>query len=108
MTRRAPPPAPSSGVRATARAVERGDPGTYNIVDDEPAPVAEWLPYLARMIGAKPPLRLPAWLARPAAGEHGVSLMTQIRGLSNTKAKRDLGWHLAYPSWREGFRPGLD
>ena len=93
--------------RATVRAVGRGDPGIYNIVDDEPAPVSEWLPHLARVIGAKPPLRLPAWLVRPAVGEHGVSLMTRVRGSSNAKAKRELGWQPAYPSWREGFRSGL-
>jgi nucleoside-diphosphate-sugar epimerase len=92
---------------ATVRAVERGDPGIYNIVDDEPAPVSEWLPHLARTTGAKPPMRLPAWLVRPAVGEHGVSLMTQVRGSSNVKAKRELGWQPAYPSWREGFRSGL-
>ncbi|MGH3328357.1 MAG: NAD-dependent epimerase/dehydratase family protein [Streptomycetales bacterium] len=93
--------------RATVRAIERGDPGVYNIVDDEPAPVSEWLPYLARTIGAKPPMRLPAWLAKPIIGEHGVSVMTQIRGSSNEKAKRELGWQPAYRSWREGFRSGL-
>ncbi|MQA24887.1 MAG: NAD-dependent epimerase/dehydratase family protein [Micromonosporaceae bacterium] len=93
--------------RATVLAVEDGAPGLYNIVDDEPAPVREWLPYLAQVIGAKPPMRAPAWLVRPMLGEHGVSLMTRIRGSSNAKAKRELGWTLAYPSWREGFRDGL-
>ncbi|HEY8613319.1 MAG TPA: NAD(P)-dependent oxidoreductase [Roseomonas sp.] len=93
---------------ATLLAVERGEPGIYNIVDDEPAPVSEWLPELAAAIGAKPPQRLPAWLARPLLGEHGISLMTQIRGSSNAKAKRELGWQLRYPSWRQGFRTGLN
>jgi len=92
---------------ATALAVERGAPGVYNIVDDDPAPVSEWLPELARIIGAKPPRHVPAWVARPLIGEHGVSLMTKIRGSSNAKAKRELGWEPRYPSWREGFRTGL-
>ncbi|MGH3740754.1 MAG: NAD-dependent epimerase/dehydratase family protein [Micromonosporaceae bacterium] len=92
---------------ATVCAVERGASGVYNIVDNEPAPVAAWLPYLADVIGAKPPLRLPGWLAKPMLGEHGLSLMTQIRGSSNAKAKAELGWAPAYPSWREGFRSGL-
>jgi nucleoside-diphosphate-sugar epimerase len=92
---------------ATALAVERGDPGVYNIVDDEPAPVSEWLPYLAETIGAKRPWKVPAWLVRPMLGAQGVSLMTKIRGSSNAKAKRELGWKLQYPSWRIGFREGL-
>ncbi len=92
---------------ATLLAVEGGAPGVYNIVDDEPAPVSEWLPELAAAIGAKPPRRVPARLARPLIGEHGVSLMTEVRGSSNAKAKRELGWRLRYPSWREGFRTGL-
>ncbi|MFD4420888.1 NAD-dependent epimerase/dehydratase family protein [Agromyces sp. NPDC058484] len=92
---------------ATAIAVTRGAPGIYNIVDDEPAPVSQWLPELARIVGAKPPMRVPAWLARLLVGEHGVSLMTKIRGSSNAKAKRELGWEPRYPSWREGFRTGL-
>jgi nucleoside-diphosphate-sugar epimerase len=94
-------------VQATVAAIEGDATGIYNIVDDEPAAVHEWLPYLARMIGAKPPLRVPAWLVRPLLGEHGVSLMTAIRGSSNAKARRDLGWELRYPSWRQGFREGL-
>jgi 2-alkyl-3-oxoalkanoate reductase len=89
---------------ATVAAVERGAPGVYNIVDDDPAPVAEWLPYLARVAGAKPPLRLPAWLGRLLAGELAVVQMTTVRGSSNAKAKRDLGWTPRYASWREGFR----
>ncbi|HEY2549933.1 MAG TPA: NAD(P)-dependent oxidoreductase [Streptosporangiaceae bacterium] len=97
----------SDAAAATAAAVERGQPGCYNVVDDEPAPVAEWLPYLAEVLGAPPPRRLPLWLGRLAAGEAGVSLMTQIRGSSNAKAKRELGWQLAWPSWREGFKRGL-
>jgi nucleoside-diphosphate-sugar epimerase len=92
---------------ATALAVERGAPGLYNIVDDEPAPVSEWLPYLAEVTGAKAPLRVPVWIARLLVGEPGVSMMTKIRGSSNAKAKRELGWTLKYPSWRVGFRDGL-
>ena len=89
---------------ATALAVERGEPGVYNIVDDEPAPVREWLPALAAALGAKPPRHVPRWVGRLAAGEAGVAMMTEIRGASNEKAKRELGWQLRYPSWREGFR----
>ena len=69
--------------------------------------MAEWLPYLARCIGARPPMRVPAWLARALIGEHGVSMMTAVRGSSNAKAKRELGWRPMYPSWRQGFREGL-
>jgi nucleoside-diphosphate-sugar epimerase len=93
--------------QATALAVDRGAPGIYNIVDDEPAPVSEWLPYLANVLGARPPRRVPAWLAGLIAGEAAVSMMTKIRGSSNAKAKRDLGWKLEYPTWRVGFRDGL-
>jgi 2-alkyl-3-oxoalkanoate reductase len=93
---------------ATLAAVERGAPGIYNVADDEPAPVAEWLPELARAVGAKPPRRVPVWLGRVAAGEVGVSMMTRIRGASNAKAKRELAWQPRYPSWRQGFRTGLD
>lgn len=92
---------------ATVCALERGAPGLYNIVDDEPVAVADWLPYLARAVGAKPPYRVPVWLGRLAAGEVGVSVMTQIRGSSNAKAKRELGWWPAWPSWRHGFLEGL-
>ena len=92
---------------ATVAAVERGRPGLYNIVDDDPAPVAEWLPALAEALGAKPPRRIPVWLARPLIGRHGVNLMTAARGSSNAKAKAELGWELRYPSWREGFASGL-
>jgi len=93
---------------ATLAAIERGAVGVYNIVDDEPAPVSVWLPELARAVGAKPPRRAPAWLARPLVGAPGISMMTRVRGASNAKAKRELGWQLRYPSWREGFRTGLD
>jgi nucleoside-diphosphate-sugar epimerase len=92
---------------ATALAVERGAPGVYNVVDDDPAPVSEWLTYLAEVLGAKPPRRVPVWLARLIVGEPLVSMMTKLRGSSNAKAKRELGWQLAYPSWRDGFREGL-
>jgi nucleoside-diphosphate-sugar epimerase len=88
---------------ATVLALEDGEPGIYNVVDDEPAPVREWLPALADAIGAKPPRHVPRWLARIVAGEAGVALMTEIRGASNAKAKRQLGWTLRYPSWRQGF-----
>jgi nucleoside-diphosphate-sugar epimerase len=82
-------------------------PGIYNVVDDEPARVAEWLPALADAIGAKPPRHAPVWLARLVSGEAGVALMTSIRGSSNAKAQRELGWQPRYPSWRSGFRLGL-
>jgi 2-alkyl-3-oxoalkanoate reductase len=93
--------------RATLAAIERGRRGIYNIVDDEPAPVSEWLPHLARAVGAKPPRHVPAWLGKPLAGEQMLSMMTETRGASNAKAKRELGWQLLYPSWREGFVRGL-
>lgn len=89
---------------ATVAAVERGAPGLYNVVDDEPASVATWLPYLADALGAKPPRRIPTWLAKPMIGEVGINAMTANRGSSNAKAKRELGWELKYPSWREGFK----
>jgi nucleoside-diphosphate-sugar epimerase len=92
---------------ATAAAVERGRPGVYNVVDDEPAPVREWLPVLASALDAKPPRRVPRWLVRLAAGESAAVMMTEVRGASNAKAKRELGWHLRYPSWRLGFAQGL-
>lgn len=89
---------------ATALAIERGRAGnTYNIVDDEPAPVREWLPALAAMLGAKPPRNVPVWLARLLAGEHLVVMMTKARAGSNAKAKRELGWQPMHPSWRQGF-----
>ena len=89
---------------ATAVAVDRGAPGIYNIVDDDPAPVREWLPYLAECIGAKAPMHAPAWLGRLLAGQLVVSLMTRARGSVNEKAKRELGWAPSYASWRDGFR----
>jgi nucleoside-diphosphate-sugar epimerase len=92
---------------ATVSALNDGEPGVYNVVDDDPASVAEWLPFLARAVGAKPPRRVPVWLGRLAAGRVGVSMMTQIRGSSNAKAKRSLGWQPAWPSWRQGFAGGL-
>lgn len=88
---------------ATALAVERGQPGVYNIVDDDPAPVAEWLPALAELAGAKAPLHVPSWIARFLAGEHLVVMMTKSRAGSNAKAKRELGWHPRYATWRQGF-----
>jgi nucleoside-diphosphate-sugar epimerase len=92
---------------ATAVAVERGQAGIYNIVDDEPAPVHEWLPALARALDAKPPRRVPRWLGRLAAGETATLMMTDVRGASNAKAKRELGWQPRYASWRQGFAQGL-
>jgi len=92
---------------ATAAAVERGLAGIYNIVDDEPAPVSQWLPVVAEAAGAPKPLHIPAWLGKVVAGETGLSMMTQIRGCSNAKAKADLGWQLVWPSWRDGFARGL-
>jgi nucleoside-diphosphate-sugar epimerase len=92
---------------ATLAAVATGDPGIYNVVDDEPAPVSAWLPYLARVLGAKPPRHVPVWLGRMAVGSHGVAMMTQIRGASNDKAKSRLHWRLQWPSWRQGFQQTL-
>jgi nucleoside-diphosphate-sugar epimerase len=92
---------------ATILAVEQKARGVFNIVDDEPAPVRVWLPYLAECVGAKPPRRVPAWLARLLAGEMAVGVMTQGRGFANAKAKRELGWELRYPSWRQGFKEEL-
>jgi nucleoside-diphosphate-sugar epimerase len=89
---------------ATLAAVGRGAPGVYNVADSDPAPVAEWLPYLATVMGAKPPLRLPAWLGRLLAGEFVVTQMTSARGSSNEKARKELDWEPRYASWREGFR----
>jgi nucleoside-diphosphate-sugar epimerase len=89
---------------ATLAAVERGGSGVYNVVDDDPAPVRDWLPYLAQVAGAKPPLRLSEWLGRLLAGELVVTQMTTVRGSSNAKARRELGWAPKYTSWREGFR----
>jgi nucleoside-diphosphate-sugar epimerase len=88
---------------ATVLALDHEGPAIYNIVDDEPAPVREWLPVLAQAVGAKPPRRLPRWLARLLVGEAAVVMGTEVRGASNAKAKRELGWTLRYPSWRTGF-----
>jgi 2-alkyl-3-oxoalkanoate reductase len=92
---------------ATVAALQRGG-GVYNIVDDDPAPVSEWLPYLAETVDAKPPMRVPVWLARPMAGAVPVRWMTEGRGSSNAKAKRELDWRPAWSSWRDGFREALD
>jgi nucleoside-diphosphate-sugar epimerase len=88
---------------ATVAAITRGAPGLYNVVDDDPAPVREWLPYLAECLGAKPPMRAPAWLGKLLAGDLVVALMTEARGASNAKARRELDWAPGYPSWRDGF-----
>jgi nucleoside-diphosphate-sugar epimerase len=92
---------------ATVLAMEQQARGVFNIVDDEPAPASQWLPHLAACAGAKPPMRFPSWLARPLAGEVAVTMMTQGRGFSNAKAKREIGWELRYPSWRQGFKQEL-
>jgi nucleoside-diphosphate-sugar epimerase len=93
--------------RATALAVTRGAPGVYNIVDDEPVAVRDWIPELAAALGAKPPRHIPAWLARPLLGQTGMNLMVRNRGSSNAKAKSQLGWQPAYPDVHVGFRTGL-
>ena len=93
--------------QAAVLAVERGNSGLYNIVDDEPAEISDWLPDLARTLGAKPPRHLPVWLGRLLIGESGLSMMNSIRGSVNGKAKRLLRWQPLYPNWREGFRRGL-
>ncbi len=92
---------------ATAIAIERGEPGIYNVVDDEPAAVREWLPVLASALGAKPPRRVPRWLGRLAAGAVATGMMTDVKGASNEKAKRELGWQPRYATWRQGFAQGL-
>jgi 2-alkyl-3-oxoalkanoate reductase len=93
---------------ATLAALEKGRAGrAHNIVDDDPAPAREWVPALAAAVGAKPPLRVPAWLARPIAGSYGVKVMTMAQGASNELAKGELGWKPRHPSWREGFRSAL-
>jgi nucleoside-diphosphate-sugar epimerase len=92
---------------ATLAAIERGEPGIYNVADDEPATADVWLPELARILEAKPPRRVPAWLGRLLAGEAVVLWFTRIRGAANAKAKRELGWELRFPTWRDGFREGL-
>ncbi len=92
---------------ATVLALEQGATGVFNIVDDEPAPASQWLPYLAACAGAKRPARIPKWVARLLAGDMAVIMMTEGRGFSNAKAKRELGWKLRYPSWRQGFKEEL-
>jgi nucleoside-diphosphate-sugar epimerase len=92
---------------AAVAALESGTTGIYHIVDDEPAPVSEFLPAVAKIVGAKPPLHVPVWLGRLLAGEAAVHWMTAARGVSNAKAKRELGWRPFWPSWRDGFRLGL-
>jgi nucleoside-diphosphate-sugar epimerase len=92
---------------ATVLAVEQHAKGVFNIVDGEPAPASQWLPYLAACAGAKRPMRVPKWLARLLAGDVAVTMMTEGRGFSNAKAKRELGWELRYPSWRQGFKAEL-
>jgi nucleoside-diphosphate-sugar epimerase len=94
----------ADAAEATVAAVEKGGRGVYNIVDDDPAPVAEWLPALAAMLGAKRPMRVPRFIGRLAAGPAGVMLMTELRGASNAKAKRELGWQPAHASWRAGIQ----
>jgi nucleoside-diphosphate-sugar epimerase len=93
----------ADAAEATVAAIEHGRRGVYNVVDDDPAPVAEWLPALAEQLGAKKPMRVPRVVGRLFAGEAGVVMMTEIRGASNAKAKRELAWHPAHPSWRDGF-----
>ena len=92
---------------ATLAALQRGAPGIYNVADDEPAPVSEWLPFLANALGAPPPRRVPTWLARMAIGRHGIAVMTESRGCSNERAKTALDWRPRYSSWRTGFIDGL-
>ena len=93
----------ADAAEATVAAVEHGSRGVYNVVDDDPAPVAEWLPALTRMLSGKKPRRVPRFVVRLAAGEFGVLMMTEARGASNAKAKRELRWSLVHPSWRQGF-----
>jgi nucleoside-diphosphate-sugar epimerase len=93
----------ADAAEATLAAIERGKPGIYNIVDDDPAPASEWLPALAETLGARKPMRVPRFVGRMFAGEIGVMFMTEIRGASNAKAKRELGWTPGHPSWRQGF-----
>jgi nucleoside-diphosphate-sugar epimerase len=97
----------SDAAQATLAALTHGAPGAYNVVDDEPAPVREWVPAFAQALGAKPPRRVPAWLARPLAGEYGVYTMTRAQGARNARAKAELAWSPRYASWREGFRTAL-
>jgi nucleoside-diphosphate-sugar epimerase len=94
-------------VAATIAALSAGGPGVYNVCDDEPAPLRDWAPEYADALGARPPRRVPKWLARLFAGRAGATMMTELRGASNEKAKRELGWTPRYPSWRQGFRDAL-
>jgi len=98
----------ADAAEATLAAVEHGSRGVYNVVDDDPAPVADWLPALAQTLGAKRPMRVPRFIGRLAAGQAGVVMMTEVRGASNAKAKRELGWRPAHPSWRQGFASVAD
>jgi nucleoside-diphosphate-sugar epimerase len=93
----------ADAAEATAAAIEHGRRGVYNVVDDDPAPVAEWLPALAQALSAKKPIRVPRFVGRMFAGEAGLAMMTEVRGASNAKAKRELGWAPRHPSWRQGF-----
>jgi nucleoside-diphosphate-sugar epimerase len=93
----------ADAAEATVAAIARGSRGVYNVVDDDPAAVAEWLPALAAQLGAKKPMRVPRFIGRLAAGEAGVVMMTELRGASNAKAKRELAWQPQHPSWRQGF-----
>ena len=93
----------ADAAEATVAAIEHGSRGIYNVVDDDPAPVAEWLPSLAQTLGAKKPMRVPRFVGRLLAGETGEVMMTELRGASNAKARRELAWRPAHPSWREGF-----
>ncbi len=93
----------ADAAEATVAAIERGRRGIYNVVDDDPAPVAEWLPELAKTLGAKKPMHVPRFLGRVLAGEAGAVMMTEIRGASNAKAKRELDWQPRHPSWRTGL-----
>jgi nucleoside-diphosphate-sugar epimerase len=90
--------------RATLSALENAQPGVYNVSDDDPAPVATWLPYLAHVAGTPKPMRVPAWLAKLMVGDVGVRMMTRLRGVDNAKIKRELGWRPTYASWRDGFK----
>jgi nucleoside-diphosphate-sugar epimerase len=92
---------------ATVAALDHGAPGVYNVVDDDPAPMADWLPAFAEAVGAKPPRRVPLWLAKPFAGGNAAMAAGGMRGASNARAKRELGWEPRHPSWRQGFREGL-
>jgi nucleoside-diphosphate-sugar epimerase len=92
---------------ATVAALTRAQRGIYNVVDDDPAPVNDWLPYLAECVGAKPPRHIPNWLAKILMGEHAVAMMNDIRGVSNEKARKELEWTPKWSSWREGFKDGL-